>query len=248
LYNRGITEIKDIPEDFNLSASQMIEKISFIGGKVNVNKDEIKAFLDSLKYPLFFLDFESIQPAIPLYDNTRPFQQIVFQYSLYYKRNKTVNPEHSEFLADGRGDPKPALIKQLLDDTKNPGTILVYNQSFEIGRLKELALDFPEYETEISERISRIVDLMSPFQKRAYYKPEMRSSHSLKSVLPAINPQYGYDDLVIQEGGTASSEYLRLMTLKDENEIEKIRKNLLDYCGRDTYGMIVLLEELERSV
>jgi hypothetical protein len=248
LYKQGIINIKDIPDDVNLSTNQIIEKTSFIDGKDIIDKDGIKDFLNTNKYPLYFLDFESIQSAIPIYDNSRPYQQVVFQYSLYYKKDKISKPEHYEYLGDGKADPRPAMTKQLLEDTTRPGMILVYNQGFEIGRLKELATDFPEYADEIEERISRIADLMTPFQNRLYYKPEMRSSHSLKKVLPAINPDYGYDDLEIQGGGNASAEFMRLMALKDENEISRIRKNLLEYCGRDTYGMIVILEELERVV
>ncbi len=248
LYNRGITNIKDIPDDISLSTNQLLEKISFTEGKNIIDRKEIKNFLNTIKYPLYFLDFETFQFAIPVYDNTRPYQQVVFQYSLYFKKNKDSNPEHYEFLGDGRSDPRPALIKQLLSDTKKPGMILVYNQAFETARLKELAVDFPEYEEEISEKLSMIADLMIPFKNRFYYKPEMRSSHSLKKVLPAINPDYGYQNLEIQGGGIASAEFMRLMTLRDENEINKIRKNLLEYCGSDTYGMIVLLDELERTV
>lgn len=246
LYEQGIINIEDLPDDTNLSANQLIEKISYVEGKDIIDKDEVKNFLNTLKYPLYFLDFETIQSAIPLYDNSKPYQQVVFQYSLYYKKEKDSEAVHFEFLADGKSDPRPALIKHLLAETRNPGMILVYNQSFEISRLRELSIDFPEYAEEISERILRIIDLMTPFQKRAYYKPEMRSSHSLKKVLPAINPEYGYDNLEIQEGGAAGAEFIRLMTLQDENEIQKIRKNLLDYCGRDTYGVIVILEELEK--
>ena len=92
----------------------------------------------------------------------------------------------------------------------------------------------------------RISDLMVPFQRRAYYKPEMRSSHSIKKVLPAIKPEYTYENLEIQEGGAAGMEYLRLMTLSDDEEIKRVRKNLLEYCGRDTWGMVVIWEELMR--
>jgi hypothetical protein len=246
LYENGITEIKDIPENFELSTKQSVEKNCFAGKKNFIDKGEINNFLADVKYPLYFMDFETIQTAIPIFDNSRPYQQIVFQYSIYYKESKDSEPVHFEYLSNGKSDPRPEFIKQLLEDTKNPGTILVYNISFEKSRMKELAIDFPEYADKIEERITRLVDLMTPFQNKNYYKPGMKGKYSLKSVLPAISDEYNYDNLEIKEGGTASAEYLRMGSLPDENEIKKIRKNLLEYCGMDTYGMIVILEELER--
>ena len=248
LYGKGITEIKDIPDDFSLSANQQLEKKCFVEKKNFIDKDEIKKFLGLLKYPLYFMDFESIQTAIPIYDNSRPYQQLVFQYSVYYKATKKSEPVHYEYLGDGKSDPRPEFIKQLIEDTKEPGIILVYNAAFEKTRLNELAKDFPEYASQIEERNSRIMDLMIPFQNRLYYKPEMKSRHSLKNVLPAINPDYGYDKLDIQEGGEAGAEYMRMMGVEDSNEIQKIRKNLLEYCGMDTYGMVVILSDLEKEV
>ncbi|MCX6159209.1 MAG: DUF2779 domain-containing protein [Ignavibacteriae bacterium] len=246
LYKIGIVEIKDIPDDYGLSVNQAVEKNCFLGQKKYINKTEIKSFLNNLKYPLYFMDFESIQAAIPVFDNSRPYQQLVFQYSLYYKKDRKSEPEHFEFLGDGKTDPRLEFVEKLLKDTAGEGTILVYNASFEITRLKELAAIFPQYAFKLQDRISRIVDLMIPFQNRTYYKPDMVSRHSLKKVLPSINSDYSYSNLEIQEGGAAGVEYLRLSSLQSEEEINTVRKNLLDYCGRDTYGMIVILEELER--
>lgn len=246
LYRNGIINIKDVPDDFRLTANQLIEKECFVNNKINIEKKAIKDFLSTVKYPLYFMDFETFQPAIPIYDNSVPYQQIVFQYSLFYKKNKNDKPEHFEYLADGKSDPRIGFIEQLLKDTERPGTILVYNIAFEKTRLNEIARDFPKYAKKIEDRVSRLLDLMIPFAKRQFYKPEMQSSHSLKSVLPALNPKYAYDDLEIQGGGQASEEFIRMMNITDETEIKKIRENLLKYCERDTYGMIVILDDLEK--
>lgn len=244
LYGNGITEIKDIPEDFPLSTAQMIEKDCFLRNKDYVDSNKIKSFLDGISYPLYFLDFETIMPAVPMFDNSRPYQQIVFQYSMFRKESREADAVHYEFLGDGRSDPRRTFIESLLRDAGDEGTILVYNAGFESARLRELASDFPEHEERVNRMLARIADLMVPFQRRAYYKPQMKSSHSIKKVLPAINPEYTYENLEIQEGSAAGVEYLRLMKLVSDEEIKRVRKNLLEYCGRDTWGMVVIWEEL----
>jgi hypothetical protein len=136
-------------------------------------------------------------------------------------------------------------IKSLLNATKAKGTILVYNKAFEITRLKEIARDFPEFSGEIEERISRIVDLMIPFQKRYYYKPEMKGSYSIKYVLPALVPGLSYENLEIQEGGSASIAFESLYYETDLFKIEQTRKNLLEYCKMDTLlAMVEVLNKL----
>lgn len=246
LYKNGVTEIKDISDGYKLSSNQLLEKKCYDKNEDFIDYKEIKKFISIIKYPLYFMDFESIQFAIPIFDNSRPYQQIVFQYSIYYKETKNSEPIHYEYLGDAKSDPRPEFLKNLLLDTKKQGLILVYNAAFEKTRLNELANDFSEYEMQIDDLNNRIVDLMIPFQNRLFYKPEMKSRHSLKNVLPALNPKYNYDKLEIKEGGKASSEYLRMRNITNENEIHKIRKNLLEYCGLDTYGMIIILDELER--
>lgn len=244
LYRSGIAEIKDIPDDFPVTTAQAIEKECFLLNNNYINRDEIKIFLDGLSYPLYFMDFETIQHAVPMFDNSRPFQQIVFQYSMFRKDSKDAEAVHYEFLGDGVSDPRREFIENLLRNAGNEGTILVYNASFEIQRLKEISRDFPEYEEGVNKMLLRIADLMVPFRNKAYYKPEMRSSYSIKKVLPAINPDYTYENLEIQEGNAAGMEYLRMSSLQDEEEKSKIRKNLLEYCKRDTWGMAVILEQL----
>jgi hypothetical protein len=247
LYSKGIIKMKDIPSDY-LNENQKIEVESYINNRQYIHYESIKEFLSKFNYPLYFMDFESIQFAVPEYDNSRPWQQIVFQYSLYYIETKESEPEHFEYLAESNGDPRLEFIKRLLKDTERTGTILVYNQSFEKRRLNELAIDFPDYTEQLLERSSRIIDLAEPFRNKYYYKPEMLGKYSLKSVLPAIAPELSYGNLVIQDGSMAGEEFLRLREISDMIEINKVRKDLLEYCKRDTYGMIVLLSELESIV
>lgn len=152
------------------------------------------------------------------------------------------------FLAEASGDPRREFAENLISHTKNPGQIVVYNAGFEKSRINELARDFPEYAEQLSYIHSRIIDLMEPFRQKAYYKPAMRGSYSMKYVLPAINPKYKYENLIVKDGTQAGSEYVRLKTISDKNDIEQTRKNLIDYCNRDTYGMIVVLEGLEKLV
>ena len=170
--------------------NQRIQVDGEINKKTIIDKKGIKNFLESLSYPLYFMDFETFMPAVPLYDNSRPYQQIPFQYSLHYQEDYNSDLKHFEFLADAKGDPRIPFIENLLKDTEGEGDILVYNQSFEMSRLKEIARDFPQYANDIEERLTRIKDLMLPFQKKYYYKPEMQGSYSIKNVLTCTCSRY----------------------------------------------------------
>ncbi len=244
LYNKGYVRPEDVPEDYKLNPNQRMQVESEVSNKTVIDKEAIKDFLSGIKYPLFFMDFETFMPAVPMFDNSRPYQQIPFQYSLHYMRKENSKLEHFEFLADASGDPRVPFITKLLDDTKSEGTILVYNKSFEITRLKEIGKDFPEFEDEINERIERIADLMIPFQKKYYYKPEMKGSYSIKYVLPALVPEMSYDDLEIKEGGTASIAFESLYYETDLFKIKDTTENLLKYCGMDTLAMVEILRKL----
>ena len=155
--------------------------------------------------------------------------------------------KHFEFLADGKSDPRILFIENLLRDTEADGDILVYNQSFEMSRLKEIARDFPQYANEIEERLTRIKDLMLPFQKKYYYKPEMKGSYSIKYVLPALVPDMSYEVLPIAEGGAAMNAFEALISETDPKVIKKTRNNLLEYCKMDTLAMVEILKAISFS-
>lgn len=245
LYRSGIIKLKDIPNDVNLPKNAKLQVEVYKSKKDLIDKKAIKEFLSDLNYPIYFMDFESFQPAVPMFDNSRPYQQIPFQYSLHFKKNKKSKVEHYEFLADTGIDPRIKFIENLLRDTKSEGDILTYNKSFEVLRLKEVAEAFPKYKTEIEERINRVKDLMMPFQKKYYYTHKMQGSHSIKYVLPALIPELSYENLEINEGGLASTAYESLYSETDLIRIAEIRNNLLEYCKMDTFAMVKLLEKLE---
>lgn len=247
LYEDGIISLNDIPNDYVLPESQQLQLDSYKNGDSIINKKALKDFLKTFKYPLYFMDFESFQPAIPLFDYSKPYQQIPFQYSLHYQKSNRSKLEHKEFLADAGPDPRIPFIEQLLKDTAASGQIVVYNKSFEIMILHAIAKDFPKYNEEIEERIERIVDLMIPFQKKWYYKPEMEGSYSIKYVLPALVPELSYSDMDIADGGSASVAYEQLFEETDMIKIDETRKSLLEYCKLDTLAMVEILRKLVQN-
>jgi hypothetical protein len=245
LYRSGIIRLEDVPDDANLSKNARLQVDYYKSKKDLIDKKSIKKFLADLNYPLYFMDFETFQPAVPMFDNSKPYQQIPFQYSLHYRKNKKGKIEHFEFLADTDKDPRIKFIEKLLLDTKGEGDILTYNKSFEILRLKEIAEAFPNYKKEIEKRINRVKDLMIPFQKKYYYTSDMQGSYSIKYVLPALVPDLSYDNLEINEGGLASIAFESLYYETDLMRIAEIRYRLLEYCKLDTFAMIKILEKLE---
>lgn len=248
LYRNGIIRLDDVPDDFPLNKNNKLQLDVFKSGKPLIDRNAINNFISDLNYPLYFIDFETFQPAVPLFDNSKPYQQIPFQYSVFLKKNKNSEAEHFEFLAEPGEDPRKKFIENLLKVTKGKGDVLVYNKTFEVTRLNEIAKDFPEYADEIEKLASRIKDLMVPFQKKYYYAPEMKGSYSIKAILPALVPELSYDDLEINEGGLASIAYESLQTETDLMFIAEIKHQLLEYCKLDTLGMVRILEKLEALV
>ena len=212
-----------------------------------INKDIIKNLLNTFTYPLYFLDFESYQVPIPTIEGTKPYQQICFQYSLHYYLKENEKLYHKEYLSDDYENPMHELCKQLCKDIPMNSCVLVYNQSFEISRLKEMASLFPEFREHLLNIVDNIKDLMPPFKNQDYYVKEMGGSASIKSVLPALfpnDPSLDYHNLEqVHKGDEASSSYLLLPTLNKEEQ-KVLRNNMLKYCELDTYAMVKIYEKL----
>jgi len=222
-------------------------------GEAKRDQEQLDRFLEGLKYPLYFLDFETIQFAIPRYDESRPYQQIPFQWSLHVDKrtsgraDKLDEIEHFEFLGSPPDDPRIEFIEFLLERLGSHGSIIVWNKAFEQTRLVEIARDFPEYASRIESLCDRIVDLMVPFRKKHIYLPEMKGSYRLKVVLPVLVPDLSYEGLEIQEGGAASLAYEQLYFEKNSTIIQKIRQDLLAYCELDTMAMVKILTFLKQN-
>ncbi len=245
LYRQGILEITDIPDDFGLSHSQRLQVEGEKNGVEIINKGAVQDFVRALNYPLAYLDFETFNPSVPMFDHSKPYQMITFQYSLHIQDSLESKIVHKEFLADTNGDPRIPFIEQLIKDLGKTGDILVYNQAFENTRLKEIARDFPVYENAINGILGRVVDLMVLFSRKDYYIPAMKGSYSIKAVLPALVPGFGYDGLDIADGGTASNAFANLYYEKDQKKIAKTRADLLAYCKMDTLAMVEILRVLK---
>jgi hypothetical protein len=245
LMAQGILDISNIPENTKLNDKQQIQKECVICGQPHIDSGKIKNFLKGLKYPLYFMDFETFATAIPIYDGTSPYQNIPFQFSLHVITKPGAMVEHYEFLAEGKDDPRPAFLSQLKQDIGPKGSILVYYAVFEKSRLKELAVAFPEYQEWVDSINERIVDLNLPFKDFSYYHPQQLGSSSLKRVLPALT-NLSYEDLEIGEGTMASLKYMEaaFSNISDADR-QKIRVDLLTYCGQDTGGMIDILKKLQ---
>lgn len=244
LYRQGIIHIKDVPKHL-LSRNQLIQVEGFLEKKNILNKDGVKEFLDLIWYPLCFLDFETTYMVpIPLFDGTRPYQPVPFQYSLHFLENKTAELKHYEYLAPPDIDPRKELIEKLLNEIPENACVLAYNMSFEIRMMRYLKEWYPEYADRIDNIIDHMRDLMVPFRNKDIYRWEMNGSYSIKEVLPALVPELSYKDMDISDGALASNAYMVLRKLENPLEIEKIRNALLEYCKMDTLAMVRILERL----
>jgi hypothetical protein len=169
-----------------------------------------------------------------------------FQYSLHIESsNGTL--EHREFLADERFDPRRALAIKMLEDLPKEGSIIAFNQSFEITRIKELAATYDDLKEALLSLIPRFIDLIDPFRSLAYYHPDFNGSFSIKSILPALlpnDPELSYKSLGIQNGGMAMETYADLMYMEPDLRDQK-RQELLEYCHLDTLAMVKILGRLK---
>ncbi len=238
----GIIEIAQIPDDFQGLSTLQARVVEAVQTGTRFHDPAISRTLRKLKFPVHFLDFETFAPALPLYSGTRPYQIIPFQWSDHVL-NADGAVTHREFLHDERSDPRRPFAKQLLDALGMTGSIVVYS-SFEATRLRELGEDLKDLAAALARARKRIVDLL-PLIRDHIYDPGFHGSFSLKSVLPALVPEHGYDDLEITDGGLASLAYAEMQipeTTKDRHT--ELRAALLAYCKRDTEAMVELFRLL----
>lgn len=245
LVERKIFEIENIPEDLDLSDIQVNQVEVHRRGKSIINLDGIREELESLVFPLYFLDYETYAPAIPTFVGYRPYQRIPFQFSLHILQTPEGELEHIEYLHMDASDPSENVAELLKKSIGTTGMVIAWNKSFEAGVNKEIGLRLPKYRAEMERINNMLYDLMDVFKKQHYVHPEFRGSTSIKKVLPALVPELTYKDLVIHEGGQASNAWWEMVSPATKADVSAdIAEHLKIYCGRDTYAMYAIWKEL----
>lgn len=216
--------------------------------KPTINKEAIKDFLGQLKYPLYFLDYETMSGLIPYFDGHRPYQQVPMQYSLHILRSPDAELEHHEFLHSENSDPSRPLVEQLISDIGIEGSVIVWFEGFEKARNSELGDMLPEYKEAMEAINDRVVDLIIPFKQKWYDDPRFEGSASIKKVLPVLCPELSYKTLGIQEGGSAQRLWMEaVLDGTREAEKDQILADLLEYCKLDTLAMVEIYSALNGS-
>lgn len=251
-YQQGLVSYEQLEEAGVIKNKTQLRQMDYwLRDKgVFADREKLREFLSSLTYPLYFLDFETMGLAVPVYVGTKPFEAIPFQYSLHYIEQVGGELKHKEFLAESGTDPRRAVAEALCRDIPGDVCVTAFHKSTECGILRKLAEQFPDLADHLNMVADHVVDLLVPFQSGWYYKKEIGGSFSIKSVLPAICPDdpeldyHGLDD--IHNGTEAMSKYPKMKDMEPE-EREKIRRSLLAYCRLDTLAMVKVWEELKRA-
>lgn len=236
-------------QDEELKEKQRMQIECALNDTIYINKVEIAKFLSTLSYPLYFLDFETMQPVIPEFQGTHPYQQIPFQYSLHYIEQEGGELKHKEFLGVSGEDPQRLIAESLCRDIPLDVCTTAYNKAFECTRLTELAESFPDLAEHLLNIRDHIVDLLVPFQSGWYYVPAMGGSFSIKSVLPALfqdDPELDYHNLTgsVHNGSEAMSVFPKIKDMTIEEQVAA-RQSLLKYCELDTFAMVKVWQKLK---
>jgi predicted RecB family nuclease len=240
LVQQGIATIDEIPVGTALSPVQRRVKdhVEWISPKLG-------RLLQAVRHPVHHVDFETVMPALPRFPSTRPYQSIPVQWSNHIEE-ASGRLTHREFLHNEASEPRKRWAEALIESLGDKGSICVYSP-YERAIMEQVVEAFPEYRSAFKAIIARLWDLF-PIIRDHYYHPAFAGSYSIKSVLPAVVPSLGYEDLAIQEGGHAASEYYRMVFVEtDWVERAKIMDSLLQYCARDTLALVELRKTLSQK-
>ncbi len=239
----GCETILDLPASFRLSEIRA-RQVRAVKQDEIVVEPELGAALAGLARPIAYLDFETIGPAVPVWAGCRPYHGVAVQFSCH-REDGAGRMTHSEWLARGPEDPRPALAGALLEACRGARTVLMYT-SFERRQIRGLADAVPTLRDELLALDARLVDL-AQIVRGHVYAPAFGGSFSLKDVLPALVPELTYDDLAVNDGGLASALLNRMLLRGDPatpQERANLRADLLAYCKMDTWAMVTLLKRL----
>jgi hypothetical protein len=250
LIDSQIYDINDIPDDFVLSDIQTNQVLVHKRQTPIINTESVRRELDALQFPLYFLDYETYPPAIPLFKGFKPYQQVPFQFSLDVLTDPDGELVHYEYLHEQASDPSEAIITKLQQVIGREGNIIVWNKSFERKINTQLAERSHEDQAFLEDINERVYDLMDIFQKQMYVHPGFKGKTSIKKVLPVLVPKLTYTDLEIREGGAATEAWYEMVFGDATTTLEKqkISEDLKKYCGRDTYAMYAIWRFLWKTV
>lgn len=236
LVERNIARIEDIPDSFPLSRRQRLARQCVLSGQPYIG-EHLGQALDSIAWPAFYLDFEAINTALPLYPGIAPHDTIPTQYSIHVCAQPGVVTAHREYLADPRKDCRRELATRLAADLEGHGSIFMYS-NYELRIIKLLAGLYPDLAASLMALKPRLVDLKRILEKNMYH-PGFRGRASLKKILPVLVPDMSYDKFAIGDGDAALAVFASMIR-EDyrEAELATMRYNLLRYCEQDTLAMV----------
>lgn len=243
LHENNIFDIRNIPAEMLSSETHLKVRRVTIQGQAELDPNAA-VILNNLAYPRYYLDFETINFSVPVWPGTQPNQQHPFQWSCHIQQQDTTTV-HKEFLDVSGDDPRRKFAESLVDACGTHGPVIVYNQSFEKGIIKNLASAYEDLSKQLLAINARVFDLL-PVMKRYYYHPQMKGSWSIKNVLTCLLPELRYSDLgEVQDGLMAQSAYLEIISDKlSDEEKDSLSADMLDYCKLDTYAMLAIIDRV----
>ncbi len=246
LIAQGIYDVREIPVEMLRSETHMKVRNVTRRGEAELDRGVVSV-LNAVHYPRYYLDFECIQFAIPVWAGTKPYQQIPFQFSCHIE-NLEGQLSHQDFLDITGEDPRRQFAEALLQVCGEQGPVIVYNQAFEKRIIKELAQQFEDLSTALLAINARVFDLL-PVVKNHYYHPDMRGSWSIKKVLPCLVPELSYGALgEVQDGTQVQQAYLQIYEGRlNAVQREKLIEDMKAYCALDTLAMVKILQRLQAA-
>lgn len=242
----GVISIDNVPPNFPLSDKQRFQVQVAQSNQASIDSDLIGKSFEKLQYPIYFIDYESFNPAIPMYDGYKPYDQIPFQWSLHVKETPTSELKHYEFIETQQIDPIVNFLSAMKSVVGTNGSVIVWNKAFEGTQNKRMGEIHPEFKEFCESMNSRLYDLMEIFRDGLYADRKFKGSYSIKKVLPVLVPSLSYKGMNIAEGATAMASWNEMVYGNaNSTQKEQIRADLLKYCELDTLAMVRIFEKLE---
>jgi uncharacterized protein DUF2779 len=249
MIDAGVFALENIPTHIELSDIQRAQVRAYSSGETIIKKEAIAGELEKLKFPLYFIDYETCPSAIPLFDHYLPYHHVPFQYSLHVLGSPGEALIHKEFLHTAHEEPSELFVSSLRENIDSIGSIIVWNKTFESGINKDIARRLPDAQGFIANLNDRIYDLEGIFSKQYYVHKNLWGKVSIKNVVPVLAPQLNYSSLEIQDGGTASITWSKIVSgCHSEEECNQLREALKEYCGMDSYAMYAIWRALHDMV